>query len=360
MHVVQGTCDVGLVRRISLVSVAVASALAILLAPAGASAASPTVPWGFNEDWGWSNGGFNSAQTANLHMQKAGAIMPDALSANRLHVMWSYVEGTRGRYDWSVSDAQYAAMQTYTRRPIMMLGRAPAWARDPARTCAWGGDEHCMYPQIPKYDTQWKAFVKAATARYRNVRAIEIWNEPNLARFWSPAADPVRYATILKQAHSAVRSASSSVPVVTGGIFPVATANGNVKAATFLSQIYTTAGASAFEGIGSHPYVYKAPYVDGMRSRLDALRSVRNQKADSATPLWVTEAGIATDSSGVPADQQGAMLTDLYHSIEGTDVRSFVIHRFYDVGGDFYGVVNNDLTPKPAYCGLGAAIGTAC
>jgi polysaccharide biosynthesis protein PslG len=339
---------------------AVATALAILLPPAGASAASPTVPWGFNEDWGWSNGGFTSAQLADVHMQKAGAIMPDTLSANRFHVMWSYVEARRGRYDWSVSDAQYAAMQKYTPRPIMMLGRAPVWARDPARTCAWGGDELCMYPPLAKYDTQWKAFVKAATERYRNVRAIEIWNEPNLARFWSPAANPTRYAAILKAAHDGVRAARSSVPVVTGGVYPVATANGNVKAMDFLRQIYATAGASAFEGIGSHPYVYKPPYVEGTQSRLDALRTVRDENGDNATPLWITEAGIATDSSGVPPDQQAGVLTDLYHSIEGTDVRSFVIHRFYDVGGDFYGVVNNDLTAKPAYCGLGATIGTAC
>src|SRR3954454_7058612 len=113
------------VRRTALGSLAVASVMAILLAPAGASAASPTVPWGFNEDWGWSNGGCNSAQAANLHMQEAGAIMPDALSANRFHVMWSYVESTRGKYDWSVSDAQYAAMQAYTQKPIMLLYRAP-------------------------------------------------------------------------------------------------------------------------------------------------------------------------------------------------------------------------------------------
>ena len=334
--------------------------LGCIVAPTGAAATPGTVPWGFNEDWGWANGAFKSAQTANLQVQKAGAVMPDTTSANRFHVMWSYVEGVRGRYDWSVSDAQYAAMQKYAQKPVMLLYRAPAWARDPARTCAWGGDEYCIYPPLPRYDKQWQAFVKAAVIRYPKVRAIEIWNEPNLARFWSPAADPVRYATILEEAHDAVRSARSTVPVITGGIYPAATADGNVKAMDFLRQVYATAGPSAFEGIGSHPYVYKAPYVDGMRSRLDALRTVRDENGDGATPLWITEAGISTDSSGVPPAQQAGVIADLYHSIEGTDVRSFIIHRFYDVGGDFYGVVNNDLTPKPGYCGLGAAIGTPC
>ena len=79
-------------------------------------------------------------------------------------------------------------------------------SRPCSHVCIRRGDEFCIYPQLPKYDKQWQAFVKAAVSRYPNVRAIEIWNEPNLARFWSPAADPVRYATILKEAHDAVRS----------------------------------------------------------------------------------------------------------------------------------------------------------
>jgi hypothetical protein len=352
------------VRHVSLVSLA--AVLGILLAPAGASAAkSSPVPWGFNEDWGWSNGAFSSAEMANLHMQKAGAIMPDSLSANRFHVQWSYVEGVRGTYDWSMSDAQYAAMQKYTPRPIMLIYRAPLWARDPARTCAAGSEEYCIYPPLPQFDGDWKAFVKAAVARYPNVRAIEVWNEPNIATFWSPAADPARYAAILTAAHDGVRAARSKAPVLTGGLYPANTNGGNVSAKDFLSQVYATAGAGAFEGIGSHPYAHQEVYVDRMRTRLDALRAVRDQYRDGSTPLWITEAGISSDAiSGVGLDRQGDVLADLYRSLQGQpDVRSFVIHRLYDVGPDYwgqYGVLNQDLTPKPAYCELGAAIGTAC
>ena len=346
--------------------------LAILLAPAGASAKPPTttgspggstVPWGFNEDWGWSNGAFSGAEMTNLQMQKEGAIMPDSLSANRFHVQWAYVEGVRGTYDWSMSDAQYAAMQKYTPRPIMLLYRAPVWARDPARTCAQGGDEFCIYPPLPQYDKQWKAFVQAAVKRYPNVRAIEVWNEPNIATFWSPAADPARYSALLTLAHQAVRAAGGKAPVLTGGLYPANTTGGNVAAKDFLGQVYATAGAGAFEGIGSHPYAHQEVYVDRMRTRLDALRAVRDQYGDGATPLWITETGISSDStSGVGLDRQADVLAELYRSLqEQPDVRSFVIHRLYDVGSDYwgqYGVLNQDLTPKPAYCQLGAAIGT--
>jgi polysaccharide biosynthesis protein PslG len=349
---------------------AAVASLLVLLAPAAASGkhltatgspGGPTVPWGFNEDWGWSNGAF-SADTANRHMQIAGAIMPDSLSANRFHVQWADVEARRGTYNWTRTDAVYAAMQQHTVKPVMLLFNAPGWARDPAATCPASA---CGYPPLAKYDTQWKNFVKAAVIRYRNVRAIEVWNEANLGQFWAPAANPSRYSAVLKAAHSGVIAAHSTSPVLVGGLVPATTSATNMSAKTFLGQVYATAGPTAFEGIGAHPYPHQAPYVDIMWTRLDALRAVRDQYGDGATPLWITEVGISTDAiSGVPVDQQGDLLTQLYRSTEGHDIASFVIHQLRDIAPEGYwnqyGVLYQDLTPKPAYCELGAAIGTAC
>jgi polysaccharide biosynthesis protein PslG len=355
--------------RRSLVAAAV-SAVAILVAPAGAlgthlsetGSGGATVPWGFNEDWGWSNGSF-SAGTANSHMQAAGAIMPDSLSANRFHVEWAAVEPSDGSFDWSRTDAVYAAMQQHTPLPIMMLYNAPGWARDPAATCPVAAP--CAFPPAAEHDDEWAEFVQAAVARYPDVRAIEIWNEQNLRRFWAPAPDPDRYSAVLLAAHDAVAAASSDGPVLVGGMFPVPGTGANVSPASFLGQVYENAGAGAFEGIGTHPYPFEAPYVETMWGWLDDLRAVRDAQGDADTPLWITEVGIssAADDGGVPADQQGDILVELYRSIEDHDVASFVIHRLHDIGneGSFWnqtGVLNEDLTPKPAYGELGAGIGT--
>ncbi len=357
--------------KTSALCLATAVAVLAVLAPAVASAThltatgtgGATAPWGFNEDWGYSGGVFSGADTADSHMQLAGAIMPDSLSANRFHVQWAFVEEDPGTYDWTISDAVYAAMQSRTANPIMLLHRAPEWARDPAATCPFGPEEVCAYPPDAAHDDEWKAFVQAAVARYPNVRAIEIWNEPNLGIFWAPAPDPNRYAAVLGAAHDGVLAAGSGAPVLVGGLFPVATSSANINASEFLDQVYVAAGAGAFEGIGSHPYTRQAPYVERMWSRLDALRAVRDSHGDGATPLWVTEMGISTEAAdGVPLDQQGDAIVQLYRSIEGHDVRSFVIHRLYDIGSDYpgqFGVLHEDLTPKPAYGELGAAIGTA-
>ena len=340
----------------------VAAVIAVsLIGPSGASG-DPTVPWGFNEDWGWSDGAF-SATTAQQHMQLAGEIMPDALSANRFHLQWADVEPTRGTYDWTKTDAVYAAMQQSTPDPIMLLFNAPVWARDPSATCPSGGG--CGFPPLATYDADWQAFVRAAITRYPDVRAVEVWNEPNLAIFWAPAADPSRYSVLLQEAHAAVAAAGSDAPVLTGGLIPATTGNGNMAAKDFLSQVYADAGATAFEGIGAHPYPHQAPYVDTMWKRLNGLEAVRDANDDGATPLWITEVGLSTDpAAGVPPDQQGDLLAQLYHSVEGTGIASFVIHRLHDTAPDgywnLYGVMHENLTPKPAYCQLGAAIGTPC
>jgi hypothetical protein len=350
--------------------VALPAFLMVLLGPSPAPAthltaagipAGPTLPWGFNEDWGWRSGDF-SPKRATRQVEKAAAIMRDSLSANRLHVQWADVERRRGRYRWGKADHAYRALQSYTAEPVMLLYNAPGWARDPRARCR---AETCAYPPRPKYDRRWKRFVRAAVSRYPDVRAIEIWNEPNLSRFWAPRADPKRYATVLRLAHDAIVAANGTAPVLIGGLIPIATRSGNVSADEFLREIYRSAGAGAFEGIATHPYPRHAPFIQTMWKWLDTLRAVRAENGDEATPLRITEVGISTHaSSGVPPDQQGDLLVELYRSVQGHDVASFVIHRFQPGAEGGYwnqtSVVEDHLVPKPAYCELGAGIGIAC
>ena len=117
--------------------------------------------------------------------------------------------------------------------------------------------------------------------------------------------------------------------------------------------------------MGSHPSPERDPVVENMNGWLNALRTVRDANNDSSTPLWITEVGVSTyPSTGVTPGQQGDILVQMYRSILGHDVRSFIIHRFQvgAEGGYWNGtaLVGNGLVPKPAFCELGAAIGSAC
>jgi hypothetical protein len=351
-------------RAVRLAVGAALAALAICAGPLSDTASgAATVPWGFNEDWGYESPGVWSSTLTTRHMDVAGQIMPDPLSANRFHIHWARIESKRGTYDWTETDRQYAAMAQYTPNPVMLIFGAPVWASDRSQTCP---SAPCAYPPLPKYDKDWSKFVRAAASRYPNVRAIEVWNEPNIARFWAPAPDATRYVTILKLAYNAVQTTRATAPILVGGLTPAANGSTTIGAGEFLTQVYTKGCACYFDGIGAHPYTTQDPLVENMTKRLDKLRAVRDARGDTPTPLWITEIGLSSDgTTGVTVDNQGTTLVALYRSIEGRDVASFIIHRFHDIGyeGSYWnqtGVVHDDqaLSPKPAYCQLWSEIGS--
>lgn len=324
----------------------------------------PTTPWGFNEGWGLSPGAW-SPDLATQHIDLAGAIMPDSLSADRFHVNWRDVEFVRDQYDWTRTDHVYQAMRASSVEPVMLIFQAPEWARDPAATCP--SSSPCAYPPDSQYDGEWQQFVEDAVSRYPAVRTIEVWNEPNLGLFWAPAPDPQRYAEVLAAAHDAVAAAGSSAPVTTGGLSPVKTTSATrMSSREFLRETYKQGCACDFEGIGTHPYPKSSPLVDDMWHEINRLRAARDNQGDSGTPLWITEVGVSSDATGgVGLDAQGDELVRLYRSIEGHEIESFVIHRLRDVTEETAywnqtGVVDQNLAPKPAYCELGSAIGDPC
>jgi polysaccharide biosynthesis protein PslG len=321
----------------------------------------PTKPWGFNEEWGRSAGGW-SAGLATQQLELAGAAIPDSLSAHRFHVNWREVEFTQDQYDWSRTDQVYQAMQANSVEPVMLIIQSPEWARVPSATCPAANP--CAFPPASQHDSEWSEFVQLAATRYPQVRAIEVWNEPNLARFWAPAPDPARYATVLALAHDAAVAAGSGAPVVTAGLSPVRTTNATqTSSRDFLREIYNQGDASDFEGIGAHPYSRVEPVVDEMWRELNRLFAVRDNQGDPGTPLWITEVAVSSDATeGVGTQRQGEELVRLYRSIEGHEVESFIIHRLHDVANEnpywnHTGVVDGNMAPKPAYCELGWAIG---
>lgn len=348
--------------------VGAALALSLLLpatAPAthltySASRSEHAVPWGFNEAWGFERGVW-SAATTSRHLDLTRQIIPEGLSANRFHVNWDQVERRRGSYRWRRSDQIYALMRERGDLPVMMIYNAPRWAREPGAACpSWLA---CAYPPRHRLVRAWGRFVGEAIARYPEVRAVEVWNEPNLGRFWAPRPKVSRYVELLAAAHAAVAAAGSGVPVIVGGVTPATSSRTTLSAAEFMRRVYTQGCDCDFEGIGSHPYPRRSPHPEQMTNWLDKLRAVRDSNNDGATPLWITEVGISTDPvTGVSLEQQG-MLVELYRSVLGHDVAAFIVHRLQDISyeGSFWsetGVVEQDLTPKPAYCSLAAGIGT--
>lgn len=300
---------------------------------------------------------------------------------DRLGATWGSVEPRppgravpqgQARYDWAPVVRRYRAMLGDGIRPVVLAWGSPAWARVPGwdrpGTCSAPGGTGCAFPPAPSHIGQWRAYLRGLMVHLPDMRALEIWNEPNSARFFAPRPSPALYARMLQAAGEAARQVGFDRPIITGGLAPARPANaGKMPPARFLSQVYELAGRGAFDGIGTHPYPDGPPWVANMTDNLDQLRAVSDRFHDHGKPLWITEVGLGGTPGGggrfsVPLDEQGPVLARMYRAVQGSDVRAFIVYTLYDstIGGKRfgpYGIVGPDLRPKPAYCHLAQHLG---
>jgi hypothetical protein len=256
-------------------------------------------------------------------------------------------------------------------RPVVLAYGTPTWARrsgwERPGTCRAAYGEACAYPPSRRHLSEWRDFIEALTRQFPRMVALEVWNEPNLPRFFAPDPSPALYSRLLIDAHRAARAAGATVPILSGGLAAGTAEGGGIPAPQFLAGVYREAGRGSFEGIGSHPYPQDPPWVERMSANLDGLRRVRNRFDDRATPLWLTEVGIGGTAGqrrqgSVGLVRQGPILVRMYRSVQGGDVRAFLVYSLRETkteGPKFepYGVVRASLRPKPAYCSLAMRLG---
>ena len=139
---------------------------------------------------------------------------------------------------------------------------------------------------------------QALMRRFPQMVALEVWNEPNLPRFFAPRPSPALYSRLRQDRPRGGRRQRrarprSSPPVSRSGASAV---KGGIGAPSFLTAVYRKAGAASFDGIGAHPYPHGPPRAANMTANLNRLRRVRDRFGDRATPLWVTEVGVGGTS----------------------------------------------------------------
>jgi len=274
----------------------------------------------------------------------------------RFDVDWSTVEPERGRSDWSGVDRVVAAAVERGLQVLGLITNTPAWAR-----IEESGDDSHGRPSDP---AEFGRFAGDAAARYAGtVRHWEIWNEPNLTQFFTPAPDVEQYARLLSAAATAIRAAAPDAVIVTGGLSP-ATDNGtDISPTTFLDELYDRGAEDDFDAVGMHPYSYPALPSDAGTRRWNAYYRMRNLHAvmadhdDGDTRIWATEFGAPTGSGedSVSPDEQAEILRDGINEQRRLPfVDKLFVYSLVDRGNaaadreQNFGIVDHDLDPKPA------------
>lgn len=120
----------------------------------------------------------------------------------RIDFVWAAVEPEPGIERWRAYDEIAAAASARGLAVLAIVAYTPAWATD--------GPE---FSGVPRQVADWSDFCYRAADRYRGaIDHWEIWNEPNLRRFWSGSRSEY-VERILRPAAQAIRAANPEAKI---------------------------------------------------------------------------------------------------------------------------------------------------
>ncbi len=286
----------------------------------------------------------------------------------RLDINWDVIQ-PRGRasFRWEPFDRVVRAARARGIDVLGLIVYTPPWAR-PARTTH-------AYP--PTNLTTYSRFANAAASHFAKagVHAYEVWNEPNVAEFWRPAPQPVRYARMLQLASAAIKAADPAATVVSGGLAPSgargASDGHHLNPLDFLEAIYANGAGRALDAVGWHPYTFPhgltfAPW--SAWSQIEATHpsaiTIMSAAGDGDKKIWITEFGAPTGTAS-GAFSEGAQARFIRDAFALLGASSWAgpafLYTYRDAGSDVsdtehnFGIVRRDWSPKPAYAAYRAA-----
>lgn len=314
--------------------------------------------------------GINTNELYDLDSLQLGA----RISAyKRLGVGWA-----RFDFDWSIiqpTDSKTfnvagfdRAVRALSKAHIQVLGimdYAPPWAS--------GGQPTKFYP--PRDPAAFANYAARLAAHFApmGVHSWEIWNEPNLAQFWRPAPDPIRYCALLKAAFRAIHKVDGHATVLIGGLAQPSPGPFTIEAVEFLQKLYAAGAKGFFDAVADHPYISPQlpadPGPNGwqrMFATSPSLRSVMAEHGDSKT-IWITEFGAPTsgrDATVVSEPRQAEMISQALtlarsYSWAGPlfvyDLRDFRVYGKTTDPQSYYGLLRYDGSAKPSFAAYESA-----
>jgi polysaccharide biosynthesis protein PslG len=306
-------------------------------------------PWRLNDEskpsfWSLIDPGLRDASFAKL--ESAGVRFA------RVDFRWDRIEGQAKEIrDWTEFDAIVAAATAHHVQLLPMVAFTPSWANSNASV--W------TYPNDPR---DFQDFMAAALARYPDIPAWEIWNEPNLAQFSQPRPDVGKFAGMLAAADAARRSVGSHASLVSGGL----SATGDAH--DFFEEMARDGAFDHVDGFGIHPYSYSTTPPDGRGSNFLELPWYHRRLVQLGRPnvgVWITEFGapsaVAANVYGPPLseDQQASQLGSAFALAAGWPwVRELSWYEFQEECPDAidpeckFGLLRPDFSEKPAFGAL--------
>jgi polysaccharide biosynthesis protein PslG len=359
-------------RRLRRALIAGLLALAVVVAAGpGAPGAAARVKRGFY--------GLNLAFYEKLARSDRAHLAKSHLKTMRVTLNWSSVEPNPVQTDWSSYDALFTQLAKLGIRPQPLLYSTPSWVNG----IHVGGKPPPSAPPVGSASARaaWRSFVQAAVNRYgpggafwtgpfaqahpdvkpQPVKLWQIWNEPNIERSFYPHPSVRQYATVLRDAHTAIAAAGPKARIALAGM----PTDAKLREAEYLRKLYRLHGIKKdFDVVAVHPY---GPSVANVRRDTAGIRKVMRRAHDGRTPIWVSETswGSAPKDGHINQGRKGQarMLTRTmkmfahWRRALGVNEVSWFVLRDPGAGVDvgsctwcrYAGLLGSNGDPKPAW-----------
>jgi hypothetical protein len=296
------------------------------------------------------------AESWDAHL---GAIAATGLRVVRRDAFWSDAEPRPPQdgvhsWRWTRHDAVAAALARHGLRWHALLVYGTPWATSQQGPRAW------LAP--PDDPAAFAAYAAAFAARYGPggdfwlehpelpalpVTTYEVWNEPNLERYWPDQANaPEGYADLFVHAAWTIRSTQPEARVIVGGLSSVNVGEFLARMAARQPGLFWLADGVAFHPYGGRPEIT----YERIRHVRDVLRSL----GAGDEPIEITETGWASPPR--PEERRAGELQRLAEELPASDcgITRLLIHTWVSAEADWndpehwFGIAAPDATLKPS------------
>lgn len=205
---------------------------------------------------------------------------------------WRGTQPSAGVFDWTALDNVVGRWADLGYDLIYTLCVTPAWASArPSESGAYGLGAAAE----PSDMAYWDTFCQAVAQRYSSrVRYWEVWNEPNVASFFS--GTKANLSAMTRRANQVIKAVDPSAVILSP---PVTSLQTGGTGATYFDQLCTTSDGAAgvcqdwFDIVACHLYAFSSTQLGAVTEQMvQSMQAVMTARGISALPLWNTETGL--------------------------------------------------------------------
>ncbi len=262
----------------------------------------------------------------------------------RTSVRWENIQPEEDIWDWETMDSVVVTTRNLGVKLLFVVLSPPMWA-------------------YPAHDhlSEWRIYLDSLVTRYGDdVSYWEIWNEPNLEKYWPQNAPRQAYVDLLEVSYNTIKAKYPNAVVMNGGI--ATGPQGDYF--TFFEDVFPLNMMDFCDAVAFHAYPFRGNELYDALDDLDSLMIYHN---GVAKPVWITEFGLVSwtknrNDEGTHTRQANVLLkTGLVAWIEGVDkyiifhLKDYLIRDYekpdnYEVwrrgNGQWYGLCNEYLELK--------------